>query len=55
MAHMASHTLFKSAPGRPNPFGRKATGSAELLGMNQIGVGDMPAVICENGRVEQGH
>lgn len=55
MAHMASHTLFKSASGRPNPFGRKVIGSVELLGMNQIGVGDMPAVICGNVRAKQGH
>lgn len=55
MAHVASHTLFKSVHSRPNPFGRKVIGSAELLGMKQIGVGDTSAVICENDRAELGH
>lgn len=55
MAHMASHTLFKSVPCRPKTLGRKMIGSVELLGMNQIGVRDMPAVICENDRAKQGH
>jgi len=48
MAHMASHTLFKSAPCRPNPLGRKGIGSVELLGTKQRGVGDMAAAGCEN-------
>lgn len=50
-----AHFILKSVPGRQNPFGRKVIGSVELPGTNQIGVGDMPAVICGNVRAEQGH
>lgn len=40
--------LFKSVPCRPNLLGRKVISSVELPGMNQGGVGDMPAGSCGN-------